>query len=104
MPNSIDGPSLKVSAGTAASSLRAYRAPRELSKRLRSRDRMLHIERGEIAFTRQRCFQELVILPSRYFDRTEGLEMIRDELGVQKPEAAGLEPGNQMDERNLGGV
>src|SRR5271166_5033693 len=78
--------------------------PQELSERLGSRDRTLHIQRAEITFARQRRLEELMILSARHFDRAERPEMIRHELGVQKPKAAGLEPGYQMDEGHLGGV
>src|SRR6516162_6792811 len=77
---------------------------RQLGKHLSSFQRTLHVQRGKIAFARERRFEKLVILPARHLDRTEGPEMIGHELGVQKPKAPGLESRNQMDKGNLRGV
>src|SRR6516162_4811286 len=84
--------------------LRVYGRREELSEGLGSRDGTLHIQRGKITFTRQRRLEELMILPARHLDCAERPEMIRDELCVQQPEAAGLEPGYKMHERNLGSI
>lgn len=73
----------------------------ELGERLLSRDWVGHVERGEIAFPRKRSFEELMILPSRDFDRAEGSQMICHELGIQELETARLQPGDEMDQCHL---
>src|SRR3954465_14093678 len=73
-------------------------------KRLRSGHRLPGAQRAEVAIAGERCLQELVILPPRYLDRAENPEMIGHELRVQQLEPAGLEPGHEMHERNLGRV
>src|SRR5262249_50005006 len=76
----------------------------ELRQHLRAGHRTAQAERAEIAFAQQRRLQQLVILPPRQLDRTEGLEVIGHELGVEQLEAAGLEPRHQVHERDLGGI
>src|SRR3954468_3224632 len=76
----------------------------EHCKRLRSGHRLPGAQRAEIAITGERRLQELVVLPPRHFDGAENPEVIGHELRVQQLEPAGLEPGHEMHERNLGCV
>ena len=62
------------------------------------------MERCEIGFADERCFEQLVILPARHFSGAERLQMIGDELGVEQQEAAGTQPRHQMHQRHLRGV
>src|SRR3954469_24246662 len=73
-------------------------------KRLRAGHRLPGAQRAEVAVAAECCLQELVILPPRYLDRAENPEVIGHELRVQQLEPAGLEPGHEMHERNLGRV
>ena len=71
---------------------------------MRALDRASGAERSEVAFARERGFQQLVILPPRHLDGAEGPEVIGHVLGVEQLESADLEPGHEMHERDLGRV
>src|SRR5437899_5616437 len=76
----------------------------ELRQRLRTRHRMLHAERREIAIAAERGFQQLVILPPRHFERAEGFQVVGHELRVEQLETAGPEARDEMHQRDLRGV
>ena len=61
-------------------------------------------ERAEICFADERCIEQLVIGRPRHFDGAECPQMVGDELGVEQPVMAGLEPRHQMHERDLRSV
>src|SRR5262245_23853133 len=75
-----------------------------MGERLRAGRRPLEAERAEIAFARQRRFQELVVLPPRHLDGAERLQVSGDELGMEQSVAAGLEARHQMHQRDLRSV
>src|SRR6478672_9204652 len=65
---------------------------------------MPDIEGCKIALPAQGHFEQLVILAPGHLDCAECSEVVRHKLGIEEPIAAGLEPGDQMDKRHLGGI
>src|SRR5436190_2507847 len=77
---------------------------RQLGEHLRAGERMQRAERGEVAFARERGFQQLVILAPRHLDRAEGPQVIGHELRVEQPKSAGLEARHEVHQCDLGGI
>ena len=73
-------------------------------QRLGAAHRVVERQRGEIAFARERLFQQPVIAALGHLDRAEGAQVVGDELGVEQPEAAGFEPRDQVHQRDLRSV
>jgi len=52
----------------------------------------------------ERRFEQLVVVPLRYFDRAECLEMIGDKLGVEQFVSTGFEARDEVNECHFRGV
>ena len=70
--------------------------------RLGPADRLSKRQRRKIRLADQGFLEQSVIAAFGNLDRAEGPQMVRDILRVEQPVSAGLEPCDQMDERDLG--
>src|SRR5262245_16052718 len=77
---------------------------RKLRQSFAAGDRAGEGKGAEIGLALQGIRQKLLIDPPRYLNCAEGTQMLRNELRVEKAEASGLEPRDEMHQRDFRGV